>query len=77
MHYQRQLGGHPPDLRYGPPPPRGDAEARVEYTANSSYRGLEWTSTFRNYTHSEARFSALLTEGDVRVTFNWLHKTLT
>jgi hypothetical protein len=31
---------------------------------------LEWSSTFRNYTHSEPRFRALLTEGDARVLFH-------
>ncbi len=43
----------------------GDAEAREEeYMANGPYTGpLTVPSTFRNYTYSEPRFRALLTEG--------------
>jgi hypothetical protein len=41
-----------------------DAEAREEeYRRAVRTRGLEWSSTFRNYTQSEPRFRALLTEG--------------
>jgi hypothetical protein len=42
----------------------------------ASMRGLKRSSTFRNYTHSEPRFCALLTEGDVRVNFDRLHRAL-
>jgi hypothetical protein len=42
----------------------GDAEAREEeYRRAAHTRGLKRSSTFRNYTHSEPRFHALLTEG--------------
>jgi hypothetical protein len=41
----------------------GDAEAREEYIAKGPIWGLSLSSTFRNYTHSEPRFRALLTEG--------------
>ena len=42
----------------------GDAEAREEeYMGSGATRGLKRSSTFRNYTHSEPRFRALLTEG--------------
>jgi hypothetical protein len=41
-----------------------DADAKEEDTWRAARtRGLEWSLTFRNYTHSEPRFCALLTEG--------------
>jgi antibiotic biosynthesis monooxygenase (ABM) superfamily enzyme len=40
----------------------GDAEAREEHRQAVRTRGLEWWLTFPNYTHSEPRFRALLTE---------------
>ena len=42
----------------------GDAEARKEHSPAVRTRGLKRSSTFRNYTHSEPRFRALLTEED-------------
>jgi hypothetical protein len=39
-----------------------DAEAREEQRRAVRTRGLERSSTFRNYTHSEPRFRALVTE---------------
>jgi hypothetical protein len=45
----------------------GDAETRVTWRAVHA-RGLKRSSTFRNYTHSEPGFRALLTEsGNQRV----------
>jgi hypothetical protein len=44
----------------------GDAEVREEHSQAVHARGLKWSSTFRNYTQSEPRFRALLTEGDAR-----------
>jgi hypothetical protein len=44
-----------------------DGELKVALAAQmlgvAHIRGLEWSSTFPNYTHSELRFRALLTEG--------------
>ena len=41
----------------------GDAKAREEeFKRAASARGLNRSSTFRNYTHSEPRFRVLLTE---------------
>jgi hypothetical protein len=48
----------------------GDAEARESTWPADPTRGLKRSSTFRNYTHSEPRFRALLTEGDARVLFH-------
>jgi hypothetical protein len=43
----------------------GAAEAREEnYRRALTTRGLKRSSTFRNDTHSEPRFRALLTEGE-------------
>jgi hypothetical protein len=48
-----------------------DAEAKEEYMPNDPTRGPKRSSTFRNYTHSEPRFRALLTEsGDPHVRFS-------
>jgi hypothetical protein len=44
--------------------------------ANGGTQGLKRSSTFRNYTHSEPRFRALLTEGNLQVNFDWLGKAL-
>ena len=41
----------------------GDAEAREEHRQGARARDLKRSSKFRNYTHSELRFCALLTEG--------------
>jgi hypothetical protein len=41
----------------------GDAEAREEHRQAVRTRGLEWWLTFRNYTHSEPTFRAVLTGG--------------
>jgi antibiotic biosynthesis monooxygenase (ABM) superfamily enzyme len=41
----------------------GDAEAREEHRQAVRTRGLEWWLTFPNYTHSEPRFHARLSEG--------------
>jgi hypothetical protein len=43
----------------------GDAETREEecISRTARTRGFKRSSTFRNYTHSEPRFRALLTEG--------------
>jgi beta-lactamase superfamily II metal-dependent hydrolase len=41
----------------------GDVEAREEQHRAVRTRGLKRLSTFRNYTHSEPRFRALLREG--------------
>jgi hypothetical protein len=42
----------------------GDAEAREEYMQAVRTRALKRTSTFRNRTHSEPRFRALLLSGE-------------
>jgi hypothetical protein len=48
-----------------------DAEAREEeHRRTVRTRGLEWSSTIRNYTHFEPRFRALLTEGSAKVIFH-------
>jgi len=44
----------------------GDAEAGRSAWRAVTTRGLKRSSTFRNYTHSEPRFRALLTEGATR-----------
>ncbi len=44
----------------------GDAEAREDHIAKGAARGLKRPSTFRNYTHPEPRFRALLTEDGTR-----------
>ena len=64
---QRQFGRHL--LNYGRArvPMAHDAEARKEHIWRIAHtRGLERSSTFRNYTQSEPRFRALLTEGGVQ-----------
>jgi hypothetical protein len=49
-------------MSYGPHSAR-DAEAKEEeYMGSGPTRGLKGSSTFRNYTRSEPRFRALLTE---------------
>jgi hypothetical protein len=46
----------------------GDAEAGEEkYRRTVRARGLKRSSKFRNYTHSELRFRALLAEGAFEV----------
>jgi hypothetical protein len=45
----------------------GDAEAREEHRRKIRTRVLERSSAFRNYTHSELRFHALLDEGTSEV----------
>jgi hypothetical protein len=46
----------------------GDAEAGEEYVAGDPYTGPLSSSTFRNYTHPEPRFRALLTGGVSKMT---------
>jgi hypothetical protein len=46
----------------------GDAEAREEHSPEVRTRGFEWWLTFRNYTHFELCFRALLDEGGSKLT---------
>jgi hypothetical protein len=49
----------------------GDAEARGRSTWRVVHTlGLKRSSTFRNYTHSEPRFRALLTDGEEQALFH-------